>query len=182
MSLAPRVTGVRGALTSARAPRFGAPVVARRLVAPAIAACCAVGAVAVPAGGAASSGGGVKVGVDRKTNVSFSVSGRMIDITLRPVGDAPNPLLSELSGQSIAVACKGAHPRRGGVSVAVLETSWPASAAMMRGRLSRDVSSDMQWCVLELPDGGDIAVTRKLRAPRPSASPTPSPAPTTPTP
>lgn len=125
--------------------------------------------------GEAAAPGKVKVGVDRATNVSFSINGRTIDVVLRPVDDAPNPLAQRLSGMGVAVACKGTSPRRGRVLVAELETAWPTGAEMMRGRLSRDVSVRPQWCVLEEPDGTDIAVTRKLRTPRPTNAPATTP-------
>ncbi len=125
----------------------------------------------------AAAPGKVKVGVDQATGVSFSVDGRMVDVTLRPTGDAPNPLVARLSGESVVLACKGTSPRRGTVLIADMETAWPTGAALMRAKLSRDVSSALQWCVLEQPDGTDIAVTRKLRTPKPAATPTPTPTP-----
>jgi len=127
--------------------------------------------------GLAAAPGKVKVGVDQKKNVSFSVDGRVIDVTLRPTGDTPNPLTTELSGQSIVVACKGTSPRHGTVVIADFETSWPVGSSLLRARLSRDASDAMQWCVLEQPDGTDIAVTRKLRTPKPSSDPAPTPTP-----
>lgn len=118
--------------------------------------------------GEAAAPGKVKVGVDREKNVSFSVDGRTIDVTLRPDGETPNPLVKDLSGQSIVVACKGTSPKRGKVLIGDLETSWPTGTPAFRGRLSRDVSDALQWCVLEQPDGTDVAVTRKLRTPKPT--------------
>lgn len=117
----------------------------------------------------AAAPGKVKVGVDRARNVSFSLNGRTIDVTLRPAGDQPNPLAEKLSGESVVVACKGTSPRRRQVMIGDLETSWPTGATLLRGKLSRDVSDAPQWCVLEQPDGSDIAVTRKLRTPKPAA-------------
>lgn len=117
----------------------------------------------------AAAPGKVKVGVDQAKNVSFSVDGRTIDVTLRPTGDTPNPLAAKLSGEGVVVACKGTSPRRGTVLVADLETSWPTGATLLHGKLSRDASDRLQWCVLEQPDGTDIAVTRKLRTPKPTA-------------
>jgi hypothetical protein len=118
--------------------------------------------------GQAAAPGKVKVGVDRTKNVSFSVDGRMIDVTLRPDGATVNPLAAKLAGESIVVACKGASPKRGDVRVGDVETSWPAGQTLLRARLSRDVSDAMQWCLLEQPDGTDVAVTRKLRTPKPT--------------
>lgn len=117
----------------------------------------------------AAAPGKVKVGVDRAKNVSFSVDGRAIDVTLRPTGDTPNPLAAKLSGESVVVACKGTSPKRGTVLIADLETAWPTGSTLLHGKLSRDASDALQWCVLEQPDGTDIAVTRKLRTPKPAA-------------
>jgi hypothetical protein len=117
----------------------------------------------------AAAPGKVKVGVDQEQNVSFSVNGRMVDVSLRPSGDQPNALAEKLSGESIVVACKGTSPKRGRVLIGDLETSWPTGATLLRGKLSRDVSDGLQWCVLEQPDGSDIAVTRKLRTPKPAS-------------
>lgn len=119
--------------------------------------------------GQAAAPGKVKVGVDKTKGVSFSIDGRTIDVTLRPNGDEPNKLASELSGASIVVACKGTSPKRGSVLIGDLETSWPVGEVLLHGKLSKDVSDDLQWCVLEQPDGTDIAVTRKLRSPKPTS-------------
>lgn len=130
----------------------------------------------------AAAPGKVKVGVDRKEAVSFSIDGRTIDITLRPVGDKANQLVADLSGAYVVVACKGTSPKHGRRAVGDLQTTWPVGQSAMRGRLSHDVSDAMQWCVLEHLDGTDIAVTRKLRTPKPAAASTPQPTTPTPTP
>ncbi|MBO9532151.1 MAG: hypothetical protein J7513_04145 [Solirubrobacteraceae bacterium] len=125
--------------------------------------------------GQAAAPGKVKVGVDQATNVSFSVTGRMIDVRLRPSGDGvPNPLVQQLSNASIAVACRGRSPKHGRYVVGEIETSWPKDSDLMRTRLSRDGSARMQWCVLEQIDGTDIAVTRKMRTPKPVAPDAPA--------
>ena len=116
----------------------------------------------------------VRVGVDKSKNVSFSIDGRTIDVTLRPDADGKaNALAAQLSGAGVVVACKGTSPKRGRVQVGDMETAWPVGEVTMHGRLSHDISDDPQWCVLEQPDGTDIAVTRKLRAPKPDAGTTP---------
>jgi hypothetical protein len=150
-------------------------MVPRRAVATVVAAAPLL-AIAVGTGHAAAPGK-VKVGVDRVQHVSFSVEGRAIVVMLRASGSDRNPLAAELSNQSVVVACKGRSPKRGAARLGELETSWPTGSDVLRGQLSRDVSGAMQWCVLEQPDGADIAVTRKLRAPQPTAAPTPTPTP-----
>jgi hypothetical protein len=127
--------------------------------------------------GLAAAPGKVKVGVDHDANVSFSINGRSIDVRLRPAGDTPNPLLAKLAGAGVVVACKGTSPKHHRELVADIETAWPAGTDLLRVRLSRDASDAMQWCVLEQPDGTDLAVTRKLRTPKPAAVSTPTPTP-----
>lgn len=125
----------------------------------------------------AAAPGKVKVGVDREQNVSFRIDGRRVELTLRPVGGIANPLTAQLPGNRVVLACKGTSPKRGRVLVGELDVQWPYSATVMHGKLTHDVSDAMQWCVLEQPDGADIAVTRKLRAPKPGdVDPTTPPA------
>ncbi len=156
---------------------------------PAVVAAAVVLPLAAPSGQAAAPTKR-KVGVDAARQVSFTVTGRSVDLSLRPSGGAANPLAAELAGQSVVLACKGTPPKRRRAAVGVIETNWPsADPTFARLQLSRDVSGSVLWCVLEHPDGTDIAVARKLRAPE-SVTPqapdgsvaptTPTPAPTTP--
>ncbi|MEH3052788.1 MAG: hypothetical protein PGN13_02115 [Patulibacter minatonensis] len=131
-----------------------------------------------------------KSGVDAARQVAFTVAGRSVDLVLRPSSGSANPLAAQLAGQGVVLACKGTPPGRHRPALGVIETNWPtADPTFFRVQLSRDVSTSMQWCVLEQPDGKDIAVARRLRVPKPvtpqapdgsPATPTPTPAPTTP--
>lgn len=109
-----------------------------------------------------------RVGVDHTRNVSFTVTNRAIAITLRPVDGQPNPLATELSGTDIVVACQGKSPSTGRQRIADATAVWPADATTFEGKLSRDISDGLKWCVLERPDGTDLAVTLKMRVPKPS--------------
>jgi len=108
-----------------------------------------------------------KIGLDRAKNVSFSINGTAFQVTLNAYGETANPLTSELSNQGVALACKGRDTRRHRWIVSSIETAWPKGQAFLRGTFPQDVSLRTQWCVLEQPDGKDLALTRKLHTPKP---------------
>jgi hypothetical protein len=112
-----------------------------------------------------------RVGVDQSKGVSFSISRRDVVVTLRPLDGAENPLAAELSGKDVQLACRGKSPSSGKFLIGSVKTTWPKAATALPTRLSKDVSAKVSWCVLEHPDGEDIAVTTKVRVPAPSRSP-----------
>ena len=125
-----------------------------------------VAALSLPT--AASAAGQTKVGVDKKTQVSFSLTGRSLTVTLRPLGGAINPLVNELWGAPVTLACRGFSPKGGKAHIATTTTTWLDEALTTTVKLSRDVSGKTTWCVMEQPDGTDLAVTTKLRTPAPA--------------
>ncbi|MBJ7470619.1 MAG: hypothetical protein JHD16_04930 [Solirubrobacteraceae bacterium] len=122
-------------------------------------------AVLVPSAVGAASSTPTRVGVDEDAQVSFSMTGREITVTLRPVDGAENPIVRDLSGTDVVVACSGSSPknkkRRG--LIAEADLVWADGATQQTVRLSKDVSYKPKWCVLERPQGSDLAVTFKLR-------------------
>lgn len=134
-------------------------VVCTGLVAPAAAPARVAEAPATP----------TRVGIDRDRQVSFSLSGRSLTVTLRPVDGEPNPLETTVFGADVVLVCNGTSPRTRRAAVADRELRWTPGATALTARLSRDVSFKPRWCVLEQADGTDLAVTFKLRLPRPTS-------------
>ncbi len=127
-------------------------------------------AVAAPAALAAASTP-TRVGVDEKKQVSFSMTGRDLTVTLRPVDGADNPMLRDLENTDVVVACQGTSPKKKKKKklIADAKTTWAEGALTTKLRLSKDVSVKPKWCVLERPQGTDLAVTFKLRVVKPAA-------------
>lgn len=117
---------------------------------------------------AADAGSRTRVGVDQQRQVGFTMTGRSVLVNLRPIDGQPNPLVAELSGTDVVLACRGKSPANGRDRIADQEASWPMGATSFTGKLSRDISDGPKWCVLERPDGTDLAVTLKLRVPKPA--------------
>lgn len=113
-----------------------------------------------------------RVGVDQDKQVVFSVSGRELIVRLRPVDGSTNPLAADLSGSDVVLACRGRSPKGGAERIASSKVVWPAGSTEVTTRLSKDVSSKLRWCIMERPDGSDVAVTLKMRVPNPAAQPT----------
>ena len=93
------------------------------------------------------------------------MTGRDVTITLRPVDGADNPIAKDLSDTDVVLACSGKSPKKPGGKAAIADVSakWAAGATQQKLRLSKDVSLKPKWCVLERPQGTDLAVTFKLR-------------------
>jgi hypothetical protein len=108
-----------------------------------------------------------KLGVDQAKQVSFSLTGRSLTVTLRSDGTSNNPLLASLSGSEVLFSCRGVGPKGGKPRIATADATWETDASIVTVKLSRDVSKKVSWCVLELPDHSDIAVTTKMRTPKP---------------
>lgn len=128
----------------------------------------ALAAAAVPAAHAAVSTP-PRVGLDEKKQVSFSMVGRDLTVTLRPVDGADNPMVRDLENTEVVVACQGRSPKKNKVLIADASTTWEQGALSQKLRLSKDVSLKPKWCVLERPQGTDLAVTFKLRVVKPAA-------------
>lgn len=111
-----------------------------------------------------------RVGVDQEAQVVFSVAGRDLTVRLRPVDGAENPLASDVSGADVVFACLGRSPKDDRERIAKSQTVWPAGETEFTTRLSKDVSAKLRWCLMERPDGGDLAVARKMRIPNPAAA------------
>jgi hypothetical protein len=118
----------------------------------------------------ASAAAPTHVGVDHTHSVKFSLTARTLTITLQPVGDQPNPLEASLPGTVLDTACNGRSPKTGKAIVASkLSVTWPSSGTALTVKLNRDVSAHVRWCVIERQDtGADIAVSEKMRVPRPT--------------
>ncbi len=104
-----------------------------------------------------------RVGVDEKKQVSFSMTGRDVTITLRPIDGVENPIARDLSDTEVVLACSGTSPKKNKTAVADADATWAPGATQQKFRLSKDVSLRPKWCVLERPQGTDLAVTFKLR-------------------
>lgn len=123
----------------------------------------AVVAALVPAVAHAAASTPTRVGLDEEKQVSFSMTGRDVTVTLRPIDDAVNPLAADLAATDVVLACRGTGPKSGKTTVADRPATWADGATSQTFRLSKDVSKKPKWCVLERPQGTDLAVTFKLR-------------------
>ncbi len=110
-----------------------------------------------------------RVGLDVKKQVSFSLTGRDIVVTLRPVDGQENKLVRDLENTEVVVACQGTSPTKKKLLIADASTTWAEDALSTKLRLSKDISVKPKWCVLERPQGTDLAVTFKLRIVKPAA-------------
>ncbi|MDQ8044669.1 MAG: hypothetical protein REI11_08690 [Patulibacter sp.] len=134
-------------------------------------------AVAVSLVPAASAAAPAKVGIDRAHGVRFQLKARTLRVFLEPVDGAANPLLTELPGVDVDVACSGHSPTSGKkVLASALSNTWPATGNLLKVRLNRDASDKVAWCLIEHHDtGADIAYSPKMRVPKPVAAPSPAP-------
>lgn len=123
----------------------------------------AVLAAAAPAVAVAAVSTPTRVGVDEKKQVSFSMTGRDVTVTLRPVDGAENVMARDLANTDIVLACQGTSPKKNKLTLADVSATWADGATQQTLRLSKDVSLRPKWCVLERPQGTDLAVTFKLR-------------------
>lgn len=108
-----------------------------------------------------------RVGVDKEHQVSFSMTGPTVIVTLRPVDGETNPIADKLDDKDVVLFCRGTDPNTGRERTAKKRKAWLAGATDVAIKLSSDVSDHPRWCVLEKPDGTDIAVTLKLRVVNP---------------
>lgn len=130
----------------------------------------AVAAVAaLPSAALAAASTPNRVGLDEKRQVSFNMSGRDVTVTLRPIEGEQNPLARDLSDTDVVLACSGTSPTKRKVAISDAAVKWPTDATAHQFRLKKDVSVKPKWCVLERPQGTDLAVTFKLRVVKPAA-------------
>lgn len=123
----------------------------------------AAAVTAVPGAAVAATSTPTRVGLDEKRQVSFNLSGRDATVTLRPIDGAENPLARDLYDTDVVLACSGRSPKTKKTLITDASTTWPTGTTAHRFRLKKDVSFKPKWCVLERPQGTDLAVTFKLK-------------------
>lgn len=123
----------------------------------------ALAVAALPAAALAASSTPTRVGIDEKRQVSFNLSGRDVTVTLRPIDGAENPLARDLYDTKVVLACSGRSPAKKKTLITDASTTWPTGQTAHQFRLKKDVSLKPKWCVLERPQGTDLAVTFKLK-------------------
>jgi len=126
-------------------------------------------ATALPAAALAATKTPTRTGVDKATQVSFTLTGRSLVVNLRAIDGQPNPLMGKVPGTKVVVACRGTSPKDHKTRNTFADVDWPAGASTVTAKLARDVSDKPVWCLLEASDGADYAVTYKLRIPKPAA-------------
>lgn len=151
-----------------RAPRLSLSAAVLPTVAVAVAVTAPLATAADPVSTTAQTTP-TRVGVDAKKQVSFSMTGRDLTVTLRPVDGQENKLVRDLENTEVVVACQGTSPTKKKLLIADASTTWAEDALSAKLRLSKDVSVKPKWCVLERPQGTDLAVTFKLRIVKPAA-------------
>ena len=122
-----------------------------------------VAIAALPCAAVAAASTPTRVGLDEKRQVSFNLTGRDVTVTLRPVDGAENPLARDLYDTDVVLACSGTSPSKKKVLITDASVTWPNGQTAHEFRLKKDVSVKPKWCVLERPQGTDLAVTFKLR-------------------
>lgn len=121
-----------------------------------------VAAAALPCAAVAASTP-TRVGLDEKRQVSFNMTGRTVMVTLRPIDGVENPLARDLYDTDVVLACSGTSPSKKKALVSDASVKWPSGQTSHQFRLKKDVSVKPKWCVLERPQGTDLAVTFKLK-------------------
>jgi hypothetical protein len=123
----------------------------------------AAAVTALPCAAFAATPTPTRVGIDQKTQVSFNMTGRTVTVTLRPIDGAENPLARDLYDTDVVLACSGTSPSKKKVLITDASVKWPNGQTAHQFRLKKDVSLKPKWCVLERPQGTDLAVTFKLK-------------------
>lgn len=118
---------------------------------------------ALPGAAVAAASTPTRVGIDQEQQVSFNMTGRTVTVTLRPIDGAENPLARDLYDTDVVLACSGTSPSKKKVLVTDASVTWPEGQTAHQFRLKKDVSVKPKWCVLERPQGTDLAVTFKLK-------------------
>jgi len=98
---------------------------------------------------------------DPHTPFRFTLTGRVLLVDLKPGSDQspPDRRLAGVQGRRVVTACGTSLRERHGTTT-VRRTPWPRHARSLHVRLPRDVSAAARFCVLEEPDGTDIAAVR----------------------
>jgi hypothetical protein len=95
--------------------------------------------------------------VDPDPGVRLTLDGATLTATLTPNAQSP-AARGELFGRRVTAVCARGYAGR--FQSVVTELTWPASAGAVSFRFRRDLSRRALWCLLEAPDGGDIAFAR----------------------
>lgn len=103
----------------------------------------------------------VRRAVDPHAPFRFTLSGRDLLVDLKPgsVQHRPHRRLAGVQGRRVVAAC-GTSLREHHGTTTVRRTRWPRHARSLHVRLPHDVSAAARFCVLEEPDGADIAAVR----------------------